>query len=106
MKRSSRVIVTIVAAVTVLVPVLWLAAEFRAMRRELADWKAAQVAFVEQHPTREEIVARSDGGADTASIVKGKDDTVVAVCILGPQWHYAWFEIEGGRAVAVSFSVK
>ena len=107
MKRSSRLIViTAIAATAVLVPLLWLVGEFRAMRRELADWKAAQVAFVATRPTPEDILPRSHDGVHSASVVKDEDGTIEAVCITGPQWHYAWFKIEAGRAVAVSFSAK
>ena len=86
---------------------LWVWSELRAMRRGLNDWKAAQVAFAASRPTPAEILPRSEGGADTGSVVTGDDGTVRAVCIMGPQWHYAWFEIDRtGRAVGVTFSVK
>src|SRR3712207_5159908 len=106
MKRSTTLI-AVAGAVALATPLLWLIMELRAMGRELSDWKAAQVAFVAQRPTPEQIVPRSLVAPYTASVIKRQDGTVEFVVITGPQWHYAWFEIDDtGRAVTVTFSAK
>lgn len=104
MKRSTVVMVAGCATV-LLVPSLWLWGELRAMRRELDDWKQAQVELAASHPTPDEVLQRS-GGDDPGSLVRADDGSVELVFVSGPQWHYACFKIEAGRAVAVTFSVK
>ena len=105
-KRSTAIIV-VGCAVALLVPVLWIWSALRSMSRELADWKAAQVAFVATRPTPEQVVPRTLVGPDTASVIKGDDGMVEFVVITGPQWHYATLKFDKSeRAVAVTFSAK
>jgi hypothetical protein len=105
-KRSTRIIV-FACAVALLASSLWVRTKLRAMRREVADWKAAQIAFAASRPTAAEILSRAEDAGFHGWLVKEEDDgTVSAVHVAGPQWHYAWFQLESGRAVSVSFSVK
>ena len=105
MKRSTGIIVT-GGATALLVLLLWFWIELTAMRRELDAWKAAQVSLVASRATPHDILQRSRDGPDTGSLVKGDDGSVEFVIITGPQWHYATFHFEAGKAVKVTFSVK